>query len=108
MDCNAEGLVGIAWLLCPDHTGRLFKVLMSSEHYFFLQCSDEKPPLAVPAAKLDLKPDIDLKSHKGSRTKLSTLTVSGRESNTLVLQQKRAVRLQVESYSLKVLNSYSD
>lgn len=89
-------------------TGRFLKVFISLEHYFFLQCCDEKPPLAVLAVKLDLKSDMDLKSHKGSRTKLSTLMVSGRESNILVLQQKRAVRLQVESYRLKVLNSCSD
>lgn len=62
----------------------------------------------MPAVKLDLKSDMDLKSHKGSKTKLSTLTVSGRESNALVLQQKRAVRLMVESYRPKVLKSCSD
>lgn len=76
--------------------------------FFFLQCCDEKPPLAMPAVKLDLKSDTDLKSHKGSRTKLSTHTVSERESNALVLQQKKAVRLMVESYRPKVLKSCSD
>ena len=88
MDCNAGDLVRIAWLLCPDHTGRLFKVLISSEHYFSLRCCDEKPPFAVPAVKPDLKSDMDLKSQKGSRTKLSTLTVSGRKSNTLVCSKR--------------------
>lgn len=108
MDCNAGDLARIAWLLHPDHTGRPLKVLISLEHYFSLQCCDEKPFLAVLAVKLDLKSDMDLKPHKGSRANLSTPTVTGRESNTLVSHQKRVVKLQVESYRLKVLNSCSD
>lgn len=71
-----------------------FKVLILLERYFFIRSCDEKPPLAVPAVKFDLKSDMDSFLQR-NRTKLSTLTVSGRESNTLVLQQKRAARLWV-------------
>lgn len=105
--CNATDQIGIAWLLCPDHTGMLLKFWsLLLEHCFFLQSCDENSLFAVPAVKHDLKFDMDPQSHKGSKTKLSILTVSGRESNTLALQWKRAARLQVESYRLKVLNSF--
>lgn len=77
--------------------------MISLEHYFFFQCYAEEPPLAVLVVKLDLKSDMDLKLHKGSRTKLLTLMVSGRELNPTGLVGK-----ELFGCRLKVLNSCSD
>lgn len=68
MVCNARDLVRIFLATLSRPHREAFKVLILLERYFFIWSCDEKPPLAVPAVKLDFKSDMDC-SHTNEQDK---------------------------------------